>query len=73
MRLCDVEINSVVKVVCLNCGINLNRRLNDLGLVKGTLIVPVFKSPFDNPIAYEFRGNIIAIRNEDALNILVEK
>ena len=72
MRLCDVEINSIVKVVSLNCEINLTRRLNDLGLVRGTSIAPVFIAPFGNPIAYEFRGNIIAIRNEDSANILVD-
>lgn len=50
---------------------NVRRRLLDLGLVKGACIEPVFSSPFANPIAYEIRGSIVAIRNDDAKLITV--
>ena len=45
---------------------NLRRRMLDLGLVKNTLIKPVFISPSGNPRAYQVRGSIIAIRDCDA-------
>lgn len=48
---------------------HLKRRLLDLGVIKNTKIKPVFKSISGNPIAYEIRGSVIAIRNEDAKNI----
>ena len=54
------------------CNEKITRRLYDLGLLENTSISPIFSSPFGDPIAYEFRGNLIAIRNEDAHNIIVE-
>lgn len=48
---------------------HLKRRLLDLGVIKSTKIKPVFNSISGNPIAYEIRGSVIAIRNEDAKNI----
>ena len=48
---------------------HLKRRLLDLGVIKSTKIKPVFKSISGSPIAYEIRGSVIAIRNEDAKNI----
>ena len=44
----------------------LRRRMLDLGLIKNTLIKPVFISPSGDPRAYEVRGSIIAIRKKDA-------
>ena len=49
-----------------------NRRLEDLGLVEGTKIKCVLKSPLGDPAAYRIRGSIIAIRSESAEKILVE-
>lgn len=46
-------------------------RLLDLGLVKGTNIIPVLKSPLGDPIAYKIRGSIIALRKEDSKLIKV--
>ncbi len=49
-----------------------NRRLEDLGLVEGTKIKCILKSPLGDPIAYIIRGAVIAIRKEMGKNILVE-
>lgn len=49
-----------------------NRRLMDIGLIKGTTVKCVLKSPLGNPAAYKIRGVVIAIRDEDAKNIEVE-
>ncbi len=51
---------------------NYRRRMLDLGLVKGTKVEAVQKSPSGDPIAYAIRGAIIALRNEDASKIIVE-
>ena len=56
----------------INCKNSIKRRLLDLGLIPNTKIVPVFKSIGGDPIAYEVRGTTLAIRNEDANNILVK-
>lgn len=55
----------------LKCEGNIRRRLLDMGLVKGTKIIPVLVSPSKDPRAFEVRGTIIAIRKEDAKNIKI--
>lgn len=55
----------------LNCTGNIRRRLLDLGMVKGTHILPVLSSPSGGLIAYEIRNSIIAIRDEDSQNIII--
>lgn len=71
MNLTEVPINNFAKVVNINCNSSLKKRLLDLGLVQNTSISPIFVSPFGDPIAFEFRGNIIAIRKNEAKNIVV--
>ena len=50
---------------------HLRRRYQDLGIIPGTLVKCVMKSPFGDPHAYLIRGAKIAIRNHDARNILI--
>ena len=66
MNLYELPLNTVGVVNNLNCNGNIRRRLLDLGLVKGTKITPVFKSPSGDPIAYEIRKTLIALRKEDS-------
>ncbi len=47
------------------------RRFLDLGLVNGTLIEAVQKSPSGDPIAYFIKGAMIALRKEDAEKIFI--
>ena len=44
----------------------LRRRILDLGMVPGTPVRCVRKSPAGDPIAYAVRGSTIALRNDDA-------
>ena len=48
-----------------------NRRLRDLGLIEGTKVKCVLKSPLGDQAAYKIRGAVIAIRREDAADIKV--
>lgn len=48
------------------------RRMLDLGLIKGTVVEAVQKSPSGDPVAYFIRGTLIAIRSEDAQKCLVD-
>jgi len=50
---------------------SIKRRLQDLGLVEGTQVQCVQKSPYGDPIAYRIRGAVIALRTEDAKGVLV--
>ncbi len=47
------------------------RRLLDLGLVPGTKIEVIRRSPAGDPVAYGIRGTVIALRKEIADKILV--
>ena len=66
MNLYELPLNTVGIIDKLNCNENIRRRLLDLGLVKGTKIIPVLKSPLGDPTAYEIRKTLIAIRKEDS-------
>lgn len=68
----NLELNKKGIVKSISCDDRITRRLYDLGLLENTVICPIFSSPFGDPRAYEFRGNIIAIRNDDANHITVE-
>ena len=48
------------------------RRLRELGLIVGTKVRCLQKSPAGNPVAYGIRGAVIALRLEDAAQVFVE-
>lgn len=52
---------------------SIKRRLQDLGLVEGTAIECIQKSPYGDPVAYGIRGAVIALRSEDAKAVIVCK
>lgn len=44
----------------------LARRLMDLGLIEGTEAVCRLRGPWGDPVAFEVRGTVIALRAADA-------
>lgn len=68
-----LSLNEIGIIKQVECEGNIKRRLLDMGLVKGTKIVPVLVSPSKDPRAFEVRGSVIAIRSEDAANIKIEQ
>lgn len=67
----DVDLNKTVIVNDILCDNHSKRRFLDLGIIKGTLITPLFRSTFSDPTAYEINNTVIAIRKEDASLIKV--
>ena len=47
------------------------RRMLDLGVIDGTEIVPLYKSPSGNPVAYLIRGAVIVLRSDVSEKIMV--
>ncbi len=47
------------------------RRMLDLGVISGTEIEPLYKSPSGNPVAYLIRGAVIALRSDVSDRIMV--
>ena len=70
--LCDMKTGTYATVIKLDTKGDLRRRLMDIGLVEGTLVECVRKSPAGDPTAYLIRGAVIALRKEDAKTVLVE-
>lgn len=72
MYLCDMEVGNKAIIKKMTANNSIKRRLQDLGLIEGTVVECVLKSPFKDPKAYLIRGALIAIRKEDCFNIEVE-
>ena len=69
----NLALNQIGVIEYINSSNNIKRRLLDLGIIKGTKIKPVFISPFGDPTAFEIRGYLLAIRNEDTKDIYIKK
>ena len=61
-----------VKILEVNNTGNIRRRLLDLGFIPGVMVSAILQSPFKDPIAYKIKNTVIALRNEDSKQILVE-
>lgn len=62
----NLKVGKKAYVFLINVGGGERRRLLDLGLIEGTKVEAVQKSPSGDPIAYLIRGAVIALRAEDA-------
>lgn len=71
-NLSQLPLNKNGRIVKIECDEGIKRRLLDMGLVKGTNIVPILVSPSGDPRAFLVRGTIIAIRKEDTKNIKIK-
>ncbi len=60
-------------VTQVNAGPAMDRRLTDLGLVRGTRVTCVLRSPAGDPCAYLIRGALIALRRSDADGVVLER
>ena len=75
VRLSSLQEKEFAKIVGISkeCRGDNRRRLLDLGFVKGTEISIDLLSPLQNPKAYLVKGTSIALRNEQASKILIQK
>lgn len=70
--LAGINVGRKARVVELLVEGLTRRRLLDLGLLPGTEVGAVMRSPLGAPMAYDVRGSILALRPEDASKILVK-
>ena len=71
INLDKVPLNIPVKMIYIKSDFENKKRLIELGFTEGCEIIPVHISPLGDPTAYSIRGTIIALRREDAKNIIV--
>ena len=69
--LANLQVGERARVASLLSRGSMRRRLQDIGLIDGTEVECVQKSPAGDPVAYRIRGALIALRSEDSSNILV--
>lgn len=69
--LCNLPIGKTAIVKDIICKGLSKRRLLDLGITKNATIKAVRKSPSSNPIAYNIRGTVIALRNKESSSVIV--
>lgn len=70
--LAEIKVGQRARVVRLLVEGLTRRRLLDLGLLPGTEVRAVMKSPLGTPTAYDIRGSVLALRTEDASKIVVK-
>ena len=51
---------------------DMRRRFLDLGIIEGTCIKCIQKSPYGDPTAYNIRGALIALRKNDSETIHID-
>lgn len=66
LTLAELPPGTQAKVLTLEAEGVLRRRLLDLGLVPGTVVTAIGKSPAGDPAAYRIRGAVMALREEVA-------
>ena len=57
------------RVIRLDTKGDMRRRLQDIGLVEGTTVKCLRKTPSGDPVAYLIRGAVIALRSADSSEI----
>ena len=73
MTLDQIKVGECARVRALLHSGSMRRRLQDIGLIKNTIVECVGRSPAGDPSAYLIRGAVIAIRASDAKMICVER
>jgi len=69
--LADLPVGQAGVVVALDLRGAERRRLLDLGLVPGTVVVAEMRSPLGDPVAYRVRGASVALRRDQARQISI--
>jgi len=69
--LSQLSLGSTARVESLCSEGRIRRRMLDLGLINGTQVKALQRSPSGDPVAYLIRGAVIALRSEETSKILV--
>jgi len=72
MTLSQLEVGQIAKVIKLRSENAERRRMLDIGILPGTVIETVMRSPLGDPVAYRVRDAVVALRREQAELIEVQ-
>lgn len=68
----QVPEGATAKIDSLQVNGAIRRRLLDLGMIPGTRIECLQKSPAGDPTAFLIRGAVIALRERDCKNVIIQ-
>ena len=71
MRLSELKIGSLGRIQKIEDS-PFTEKLMEMGCVPGSLIRPLFKAPFGDPVAYEVEEYTLSIRSAEAAFIQVQ-
>ena len=71
LPLSSIAVGEQARVCRLDAAGPMRRRLLDIGLIEGTRVSCLHRSPLGNPAAYGIRGAVIALRDQDSREIWV--
>lgn len=71
ISLYDLKDGAWGRVTYLNINGSMRRRLQDIGLIRGTRVRCLMHSPSGDPAAFLIRNTVIALRSEDSSRILI--
>ncbi len=71
LPLSGVKVGEQVTVARLGATGSMRRRLLDIGLIEGTRVECLHRSPSGDPAAYAIRGAVIALRDCDSASVTV--
>lgn len=72
MFLSQLKVGEKAKVLALENPEKLKKRLKNMGLTSGAIVVLIKKAPFGDPIEIKVRDFYLALRVSDADKIKVE-
>lgn len=72
IRMSQLNENEVGYISRIRAEGDIRRRLLDLGMIEGTRVECLFKSPHGDPAAYNVRGAVIALRKVDSDTIEID-
>lgn len=73
MRLCELKAGETAVVDEIFTEGAMRRRLQDIGVIQGTELECVGRSPGGDPAAYFIKGAVIALRDEDSAQVSIRK
>lgn len=68
----DIAPGETAIISHLNSTGGMRRRLLDIGLIEGTNVKCLGRSPAGDPTAFLIRGAVIALHSEDQKNIIIK-
>ncbi|MEF9973994.1 MAG: FeoA family protein [Clostridia bacterium] len=73
MPLANLRPGQRARICGLAAAGEMRRRLQDIGLIEGTEVACLMRSPLGDPVAYAIRGAVIALRKGDSGTVMVEE